>query len=336
MTRWVLLRCDRKGDLYPVMQPSLVPHVFLTSQHTWHQRLRHLGSEVLRYVVSRNFISCNKEKPPVLCHACQLGKHVRLPFTLLQQLISSLHQEFSMTDLSSLNYFLGIFVTRDTSGMFLSQLKYVVKILERAHMVNCNPIQTSVDTESKLGDDGDPVSDSTLYQNLAGSLQYLTFTRAEISYGVQQVCLYMHEPREPHFSALKRILRYVQATLHHGLQLFLSSTTSLVAYSDADWVGFPTIGRSTSGYGVFLGNNLLYGSSKRQPTLSRSSAETEYHGVASDVAETCWLWNLLRELPIPLFSTTLVYCDNVSAVYLYSNPVQHQRTKHIEIDIHFV
>ncbi|GKC48632.1 ribonuclease H-like domain-containing protein [Tanacetum coccineum] len=111
---------------------------------------------------------------------------------------------------------------------------------------------------------------------------------------------------------------------------------NLVAYSDADWAGCPMTRRSTSGYCVFLGNNLLSWSSKRQPTLYRSSAEAEYRGVAYAVAETCWLRNLLRELHTPLSSATLVYCDNVSVVYLSCNPVQHQRTKHIEIDIHFV
>ncbi|GKC94345.1 ribonuclease H-like domain-containing protein [Tanacetum coccineum] len=145
----------------------------------------------------------------------------------------------------------------------------------------------------------------------AGALQYLTFTRPDISYAVQQVCLFMHDPREPHFSALKRILRYVCGTLTSGLQLYSSTTSSLVAYSDADWAGCPTIRRSTSGYCVFPGNNLLSWSSKRQFTLSRSSAEAEYRA-------------------------TIVHCDNVSAVYLSSNPVQHQRTKHIEIDIHFI
>nr|GEX96912.1 ribonuclease H-like domain-containing protein [Tanacetum cinerariifolium] len=183
--------------------------------------------------------------------------------------------------------------------------KYAVEILERAHMVSCNPSQTPVDTESKLGDD------------------------------VQQVCLYTHDPREPHFSALKRILRYVCGFLDYGLQLFSSSNTSLVTYSDSDWAGFPTR-RSTSRYYVFLGNNLLSWSSKLQPTLSRSNAEAEYRGVANDVAETCWLRNLLRELHTPLSSAMLVNCDNVSVVYLSFNPVTHQRTKHIEIDIHFV
>ncbi|GKB54753.1 ribonuclease H-like domain-containing protein [Tanacetum coccineum] len=153
---------------------------------------------------------------------------------------------------------------------------------------------------------------------------------------VMMVCLYMHDPREPHFSALKRVLRYVHGTLDYGLQLFSSSTTDLVAYLDADWASCPTTRRSTSGYCVFLGNNLLSWFSKRQPTLSRSGVEAEYRGVANVVAETCWLQNLLRELHILLFSATLVYCDNVSVVYLSCNPVQHQRTKHIEIDIHFV
>ncbi|GKE58145.1 ribonuclease H-like domain-containing protein, partial [Tanacetum coccineum] len=141
---------------------------------------------------------------------------------LLKRIIRSLHQEFAMTDLGSLNYFLGISITRDSSRMFLSQKKYVIEILERAGMVNCNPSRTPVDTESKLGDTGDMVSDPTLYRSLAGSLHYLTFTRPDISYAVQQDYLHMHDPREPHLSALKRILRYVRGNLDYGLQLFSS------------------------------------------------------------------------------------------------------------------
>ncbi|GJW49978.1 ribonuclease H-like domain-containing protein [Tanacetum coccineum] len=180
--------------------------------------------------------------------------------TLLQQIISSLHQEFSMTDLGSLNYFMGIFVTRDSSGFFLSQRKYVTEILERAGMVSCNSSRTLVDSESKLGDDGDPIPDMMLYRSLAGSLLLLCISWQQL--------------------------------------------------------------------------NLLV--LKRQPTLSRSIAVAEYRGVVNAVAETCWLKNLLRELHTLLFSAALVYCDNVSAVYLSSNPVQHQRTKYIEMDIHFV
>ncbi|GJW13974.1 ribonuclease H-like domain-containing protein [Tanacetum coccineum] len=126
--------------------------------------------------------------------------------TLLQHLINSLHHEFDMTDLGALNYFLGISVVRHSTGLFLSQQKYALQLLERAHMVNCNPSRTPVDTESKLGPDGVSVQDPTLYRSLAGGLQYLTFTRPDLSYAVQQIYLYMHDPREPHLAALKRIL----------------------------------------------------------------------------------------------------------------------------------
>ncbi|GJR99868.1 ribonuclease H-like domain-containing protein [Tanacetum coccineum] len=149
---------------------------------------------------------------------------------LLQQIIGSLNNEFDMTDLGALNYFLGISADRTPT--------------------------------------------------------------------VQQICLYMHDPREPHLTTLKRILRYVQGTLDLGLHLYASSTTSLVGYTNADWVGCPSTRRSTS--------------------------------------ETAWLRNLLRELHSPLSTVTLVYCDNISVVYMSANPVQHQWTKHIEINIHFV
>ncbi|GJZ04736.1 ribonuclease H-like domain-containing protein [Tanacetum coccineum] len=255
---------------------------------------------------------------------------------LLQQIIGSLNNEFDMTDFGELNYFLGISTDRTPTGLFLSQKKYALQLLERAHMVTFNPSRTFVDTKSKLGLKGAPVQDPTLYRSLAGGLQYLTFTRPDLSYAVQQICLYMHDPREPHLAALKRILRYVQGTLDLGLHLYASSTTSLVGYTDADWAGCPSTRRSTSGYCVFLGDNLLSWSAKRQHTLSRSSAEAEYRGVANVVAETAWLRNLLRELHSPLSTATLVYYDNVSAVYMSANRVQHQRMKHIEIDIHFV
>ncbi|GKB98076.1 ribonuclease H-like domain-containing protein [Tanacetum coccineum] len=182
----------------------------------------------------------------------------------LQCIIASLHSEFAMTNLG---------------------------ILERAHMQKRNPCRTPVDTESKLVDDGDPVSDYTLYRSLTGALQCLTFTRPDIS------------------------------TIDHGLQLHVSSTNQLTAYTDTDWDGCPVTQRSTSGYYVFLCDNLLSWPAKRQVTLSRFSAEAEYRGVANVVAETAWVRNLLRELHAPLFTATLVYCDNVSAVYLSTNPV---------------
>ncbi|GJV36352.1 ribonuclease H-like domain-containing protein [Tanacetum coccineum] len=183
---------------------------------------------------------------------------------LLQRIITLLHSEFAMTDLNSLNYFLGVSAQRSKSGLFLSQSKFVKEILEHAHMQYCNPCKTPVDTESKIGSNGDPI------------------------------CLYMHDPRDPHFSALKRILRYVRRTIDHGLQLHVLSTSQLTAYTDADWAGCLVTRRSTSGYCVFLGDNHLSWSAKRQVTLSCSSAEAEYPGVANVVAETAWIRNLFQ------------------------------------------
>jgi hypothetical protein len=193
-----------------------------------------------------------------------------------------------------------------------------------------------VDTHAKLYADGVPVADPTHYRSIAGALQYLTFTRPDISYAVQHICLYMHDPREPHLAAMKRILCYIQGTLELGFHLHRTSPVDLTVYSDADWARCPETRRSTSGYGVFLGDNLVSWSSKRQATISRSSAEAEYRAVANGVAEACWLRQLLLELHCPLRRATVVYCDNVSAVYLSTNPVQHQWTKHVEINLHFV
>lgn len=256
---------------------------------------------------------------------------------LRQHITTLLNKEFEMSDDGKLKYFLGIKVDYNGDGMLLSQTAYAKDILIRASMQECNPVSTPVDLKSKLSQDsGDKVDDPTLYRSLAGALQYLTLTRPDIQYAVQQLCLFMHDPRASHLNALKRVLRYLKGTITDGLQLYKSSTTTLTAYTDADWAGCPDTRRSTSGYCVFLGSNLVSWSSKRQDTVSRSSAEAEYKGVANVVAETCWIRNLLLELKCPISTATLVYCDNISAVYLSTNPVKHQRTKHVEIDIHFV
>ena len=204
-------------------------------------------------------------------------------------------------------------------------------------MSSCKSSPSPVDTKAKLSPSSkNSYHDLTEYRSLACALQYLTFTRPDISYVAQQVCLFMHDPRTHPMSALKRIIRYIHDTLDFGLHLYPFSVSKLVSYTDADWAGCPDTRRSTSGYCVYLGDNLISWSAKCQPTLSRSSAEAEYRGVANVVSESCWIRNLLLEIHCPITTATLVYCDNVSAVYLSSNPVQHQRTKHIEMDIHFV
>lgn len=143
-------------------------------------------------------------------------------------------------------------------------------------MVTCNPSSTLANTKSKLTTNGDHVSDTTLYRSLVGAFQYLTFTRLDTAYVVQQVCLFMHDPQEPHFLAIKHILHYLQGTLHHGLFICLSHVDCLVSYYDAIWVGCPLTCRSTSRFCVYLGDNLVSCSSKRQHVDSRSSVKTEY------------------------------------------------------------
>jgi hypothetical protein len=254
----------------------------------------------------------------------------------LDHIISLLRSEFFMTDLGLLHHFLGIAVTRDSHGLFLSQRQYILDLLTKSGMLDCQPSKTPIDTTTKLSSSGDVFSDATLYRSITGALQYLTLTRPEISFAVQQACQYMHDPRVPHYNHVKRVLRYLKCTLDHGLHIYPSSPHTLTAYSDADWTGCPDTRRSTSGYCIFLGNNLISWSSKRQVTVSRSSAEAEYRAVAHAVAETVWLRQLLSDLCCPVQQATVVYCDNISAVYMSSNPVQHRRTKHIEIDIHLV
>nr|BDI54594.1 NBS-containing resistance-like protein [Triticum aestivum] len=131
----------------------------------------------------------------------------------------------------------------------------------------------------------------------------------------------MHDPRAAHLQLVKRKLQYLQGTSHYGLQLYKSTDHDPVAYSDADWEGCPDTRKSTSGFCVFLGNNLISWSSKRQPIVSRSSAEAEYRAVANCVAESTWLRQLLMELHSTPTRATNVYCDNICATYLSSNPV---------------
>ncbi|XP_056685530.1 uncharacterized mitochondrial protein AtMg00810-like [Spinacia oleracea] len=156
--------------------------------------------------------------------------------TLRTSIMSLLFSKFAMKDLGPLSYFLGIAVTRHSGGLFLSQKQYASEIIERAGMTSCKPSSTPVDTKAKLGASaGPPTDDPSHYCSLAGALQYLTFTRPDISYAVQQVCLFMDDPRQEHMHALKRIIRYIQGTLDLDLHLYPSSVSTLTSYTDADW-----------------------------------------------------------------------------------------------------
>jgi hypothetical protein len=176
---------------------------------------------------------------------------------LLRRTISALQREFSMKDLGPLHHFLGITVERRPDKLFLHQRTYTLDILQRAVMTDCKPCSTPVDLKAKLAADSvAPVQDPSQFRSIAGALKYLTFTRPDIAYAVQQVCLHMHDPRESRLTAMKRILRYLRGTPDYGL-LRRSRSINLVVYTDADWAGCPDTRRSTSGYAVFLGDNLV-------------------------------------------------------------------------------
>jgi hypothetical protein len=256
---------------------------------------------------------------------------------LLHHFVKRLQDAFKVKDMGPVHHFLGISVRRTGKGFFLSQAQYAEELLERAGMAGCKSVATPADTKGKVSaSDGTLIADATSYRRLAGALQYLTITRPDIAYAVQQVCLHMHAPRDVHLTMLKRILRYIKGTAHLGVQLHAISSPSITAYSDADWAGCPDTRRSTSGYCIFLGSSLISWSSKRQTTVSRSSAEAEYRAIANAVSECSWLRHLLSELLCKVPSATVAFCDNISSVYMSKNPVHHRRTKHIELDIHFV
>jgi hypothetical protein len=255
---------------------------------------------------------------------------------LLRRTISALHREFAMKDLGPLHHFLGITVEHRPDRLFLHQRTYTLDIVKRAVMADCKLCTTPVDLQAKLAvNSGPPVADVSQFRSIAEALQYLTFTWPDITYVVQQICLHMHDPRGHHLTAMKHILRYLRGMPDFGFSR--SSSFDLVVYTDANWASCPDTRRSTSGYVVFLEDNLVSWSAKRQTVVSCSSAEAEYRAVANDVVEATWLRQLLHELQAPPSHCTLVYYDNIStAMYLSTNPVQHQHTKHVKIDLHFV
>ena len=150
------------------------------------------------------------------------------------------------------------------------------------------------------------------------------------------MCQFLSQPTEVHWEAVKRILRYVKGTLSTGLQFRRSASTAISIFTDADWAGCVDDRRSTGGFAVFVGPNLVSWSSKKQPTVSRSSTEAEYKALANGAAEAIWVESLLKELGVMQQRTPVLWCDNLGATYLTANPVFHARTKHIEIDFHFV
>ena len=249
-----------------------------------------------------------------------------------------LSKEFEMKDLGPLKYFLGIEISRSSKGIFLSQRKYAVDLLHETGMSACQPADTPMEEGLKLCIETSQVPvERGRYQRLVGRLMYLAHTRPDLAYALSIVSQFMHNPGEQHMNAVMRILRYLKSAPGKGI-LFSKNTNkqNIEVYTDADWAGAVDDRRSTSGYFTFVGGNLVTWRSKKQNVVARSSAEAEYRGLALGICEALWLRFLLQDLGYSLKQPIQLYCDNKAACDIAHNPVQHDRTKHVEVDRFFI
>jgi histone deacetylase 1/2 len=201
-------------------------------------------------------------------------------------------------------------------------------------MTKCKTSSTPIVATEKLSKtDGDLLSpeDATRYRSIVGALQYLTLTRPDLAFAVKKVCQYLHSPTTLHWTAVKRILRYVRGTSDVGLKITRSPSMLLSGFSDADWAGDIDDRRSTGGFVIFYGPNIIWWSARKQATVSRSSTEAEYKSLANATTEIAWVEALLKELGMKLRCPPRLWCDNLGATYLCANPVFHAWAKHIDM-----
>ncbi|KAF3662585.1 Methionine aminopeptidase 1B, chloroplastic [Capsicum annuum] len=196
---------------------------------------------------------------------------------------------------------------------------------------------TSTEYDQQLGVTDDPeLEDVTRYQQLVGKLLYLTTTRPAICFGVQVLSQFMQHPKVSHWEAALRMVRYLKKSPGLGFMFTRGNISKVKAYCDANWAACPNTRRSVTGYAIKLGESLVSWKSKKQQTINRSSAESGYRSMAAVVAELIWLTGLLQDLGIEVERPITVYCDSKAAIQIAENPIYHERTKHIEIDCHFI
>ncbi|CAN1141195.1 Retrovirus-related Pol polyprotein from transposon TNT 1-94 [Linum perenne] len=250
---------------------------------------------------------------------------------------TALQENFKLKDLGNLSYFLGLEIQRSAKGLFLSQKKYIDDLLDSARHGDCSPCSTPMEANVKLSkEEGELVTDATLYRRLVGSLIYLTSTRPDLAYSVQVVSQFMAQPRHPHLMAVYRILRYLQGTRTVGIFLPSNGSMTVTAYADADYAGCRDTRRSTSGWCVKFGEACIAWRCKKQDRVAKSSTEAEYRSMSEVCSEVVWLSRLLTELGCPVSGPVKLYADNTSAIQIASNPVLHDRTKHIETHVHYI
>ena len=204
-------------------------------------------------------------------------------------------------------------------------------------MSNCNPVGTPTECGLKLTKDpeGEKVN-STLYKQIVGSLMYLTATRPDMTFIVSFISRYMERPIEMHLQAAKRALRYVKGTIGIGVFYKKGGKQEFLGYTDSDYAGDQDDRKSTSGYVFLMSSGAVSWSSKKQPVVTLSTTEAEFISAASSACQVVWLRRILKELCHDQRKSTVLYCDNVSAIKLSKNPVLHGRSKHIDVRFHFL
>ncbi|KAJ9536530.1 hypothetical protein OSB04_un000282 [Centaurea solstitialis] len=245
-------------------------------------------------------------------------------------------QEFKMSMMGEINFFLGLQVKQFTDGIFINQSKYIFDLLKKYDMSSCNSIGTPMATGNKIGPDHEGKDvDLRTYRGMVGSLMYLTASRPDIMFATCVCARYQAKPKESHLAAVKRIFRYLKGTPYYGLWYPKGLGFELQAYSDADYGGCNMDRKSTSGHIQLLGNKLVSWASKKQQCVSTSTAESEYVAAASCCSQVLWMQTQLRDYGFE-YKKIPIYCDSKSAIAISANPVQHSKTKHIDIRYHFL
>ena len=250
----------------------------------------------------------------------------------IEKLREKLFEEFEMKDLGRLKYFLGIEVLSSNRGIFITQRRYVLDLLAETGMVDCKPVETPIIVNHGLKmTDGGKLADREQYQRLVGKLIYLAHTRPDIAYAVGVVSQFMQNPQVEHLSAVLRIVRYLKGSLDRGIMFKRNGNLEIQAYTDADWASNPNDRRSTAGYFMLVGGNLVTWRSKKQKVVALSSAEAEFRGIARGIAEVLWLRKLMTEIGFPQGGACRLLCDNKAAISISENPVQHDQTNILKL-----